>query len=283
MFSRTELEILYYLYHGASDAAQIAESMGISRSRVYAAVSSLRRKGVFVRGRALEICPSAFAIRLYRFMSVSPGRSRLLADSGIQILLEVQEVRTAAEIAENTGISKPTVSRFLRFASSHGAVWKMGGGKYRLNGDVWPELRALVGSIADEYAVFDPELKVGSVIYRRGCGGILYSYPAELEDRKTAFSAFSEYGFDGHYNTYYYTTGDGNVDINRAFDDAYCVTKAEDDYRLRMALMLFYILNRERIVPDPEFKEISGRIESGEKVPGWPTARDLRDRLEVYQ
>lgn len=81
-------------------------------------------------------------------------------------------------------------------------------------------------------------------------------------------------------DTIYYTTSPDQVGISKAFDDAFTISEKEDDYRLRLLLVLFYVCNESAIKADPAFLEIFGRIRGGEKIPRWPTIGDVKSRME---
>ena len=50
-----------------------------------------------------------------------------------------------------------------------------------------------------------------------------------------------------------------------------------------MAAELFYIRNRDGLYPPKEFIDVHERIMSGERVRGWPSKKDIEDRMWVVK
>lgn len=280
MFTRSELTVLHYLANGYDTVEKISEAMGVSQTSVYGHVKSLKEKGVLENHRGISINHDAFSIRLMNIMKPSKGRAKVLADSGLEILMELREPSEIEEIVADSGLSRATVFRRLGVATSVGTVVKMEDGRYVLNRKMWHGLQELLDSMEDRNDVLDPRVEYGSEIYRNTKEEVLYSSLYPQTDQVTAFSAFDRYGFIAYYNTTYYTTSDQEIDITKAFNDAFQVTEVTNDYRLRLILILFYIKNGDRILADPKFIDFYRRIESGEKILHWPTASDIRSRIE---
>lgn len=278
MFTRSELVLLHHVANGMTDVSDLSETMGITPVRVYEIIRSLKCKGILSDIRGIKLSSNAYALRLASLMRPSSNRAEVLADSGIDVLIELREPHDVAEIVADLGLSRASVYRRLKLAMKTGAVRK-DGEMYVLNDLMWNGLREALDSIVDQREVFDPRVVSGAVIYRNTRGEALYSYPRELDDRKTAFSMFGDYGYDVWLDTIYYTTSDIEIGIDKAFNDAYIVSEKEDDVRLRMTLILFYLGNRERIAADPTFLEKLGRIQAGERIPRWPTWADVQSRL----
>ena len=278
MFSRSELVLLHHVANGVVDVEALSEAMGITRVRVYGIIRSLKCKGILCDSQNIKMNSNAYTIRLASLMRPSEKREDVLADSGIDMLIELREPHDVEEIMSILGLSRATVFRRLKLAISTGAVKKVDG-KYVLNDRMWSGLREAMDSIADQRAVADPRVVSGAVIYRNTRDEVMYAYSGESNDRRTAFSVFGDYGMDVWLDTVYYTTSDVDVDICKAFNDAYAVSEKEDDIRLRTILTLFYLKNKELIAADSGFLTTLERIEAGERVPHWPTWADVQARL----
>ena len=278
MFTRSELVLLHHVANGMADVSDLSEAMDITHVRVYEIIRSLKCKGILSDTRSIKLSSNAYALRLASLMRPSANRAEVLADSGIDILIELREPHDVAEIMADLGLSRASVYRRLKLAMKTGAVRK-DGETYILNDLMWNGLRDALDSIVDQKEVFDPRVISGAVIYRNTRCEVLYSYPGELDDRKTAFSVFGDYGYDVWLDTVYYTTSDVEMSIDKVFNDAYVVSEKEDDIRLRMILILFYLGNRNSISADPTFLEKLGRIQAGEHMPRWPTWVDVQSRL----
>ena len=278
MFTRSELVLLHHVANGMADVSDLSEAMDITHVRVYEIIRSLKCKGILSDTRSIKLSSNAYALRLASLMRPSANRAEVLADSGIDILIELREPHDVAEIMADLGLSRASVYRRLKLAMKTGAVRK-DGETYILNDLMWNGLRDALDSIVDQKEVFDPRVISGAVIYRNTRCEVLYSYPGELDDRKTAFSVFGDYGYNVWLDTVYYTTSDVEMSIDKVFNDAYVVSEKEDDIRLRMILILFYLGNRNSISADPTFLEKLGRIQAGDHMPRWPTWVDVQSRL----
>lgn len=282
MFSKTELRVLHYIANGTTEARTISKELDVTPAQIYNAIHGLKRKGVLESGQGAVLSTAPFALRLAEIMSASPDRCYVLSGSSIPVLSELREPGSAEDVVRRTGISRATVFRKIKDAGQMGAVRQLDGGRYTLNDRLWPNLRKLLDDMEDEKEVFDPRVERGSRIYSNTSEEVLYSYPNLIPATRTAFSVFSDYGFKAFYDTYYYTTSDGPVDMNRAFADAYRITEIEKDHRLCMGLILFYLKNKNRITPPDEFTKQLNRVMTGESIDGWPSRIDLEDRMVMY-
>lgn len=278
MFSRSELILIHHLANGLNTVDALKSAMGLGQARIYRIVADLKRKGILDPGRGVRISSDAFALRLLHLMEPSAKRADVLADSGMAVLMELRSPRSVDDVVHALGVSRATVYRHISTAMSTGAVI-MDGDRYVLNERMWKGLRETLDSLADLRAVSDPRVIRGAVIYRSTREGVLYSYPEVLDDQKAAFSLFGEYGFDISLSTVYYTTRPGPSDIDRVFDDAYSIAKADGDSRLKLVLVLFYLSNEGRIRANPEFLSILKHIRNGEHIDHWPTLIDVESRI----
>lgn len=278
MFTRSELVAIHLISHGCRDIGEMAEQMNITTKQVNSIIRKLRQKDVLKDSIDIEMSSNPFARRLMALMYSSAGRSNILADSGIEVLMLIRNPKTAAEIAHEAALSRSTVFRVLKVMMSAGAVSKYGR-TYVINRKTWIGLEAFLNSMEDYLHTSDPRAPGGSIIYSRTKEEVIYSYDLDSSDQPTAFSLFQEYGVNGFFGTSYYTTSKRTVDLQKVFDDAFVITEATQDYRSRLMLLLFYYKHRNEIVPDERLSERLSIIESGGKMLRWPTMDDVRDRL----
>lgn len=280
MFTRSELVLLHHVANGINDVHSLSNVMSITPARVYDIIRSLKCNGILKDTRDIGLSSNASSLRLANLMRPSLERADVLADSGMDVLMEVRVPRTVEEIMGSLGLSRATVFRRLSLATASGAVRKVDGGRYVLNDRMWNGLRETLDSLEDQMEVFDPRVVDGAVIYRNRRDEVLFSFPGELDEQRTAFSIFREYGFESWFDTVYYTTSKSPVDISKAFNDAYLIAEKEGDHRLRMVLILFYLRNKSSIKANPDFLERFNRIRCGEKIDRWPTWDDVNTRIE---
>lgn len=280
MFTKSELILIHYVANGKADVQSLSESMGITHARVYDIIRSLKCKQILDNTRGVKLNSNALSMRLSALMRPSDRRADVLADSGLDILMEIREPSSVEDIMKKLDLSRATVFRRLGLAVSSGAAMKAGRSTYVLNDRMWPGLREMLDSLDDMRSVLDPRVVRGAVIYKNSRNEVLYSCQEETGDTKTAFSVFGEFGVEAWLDTIYYTTSPDQVGISKAFDDAFTISEKEDDYRLRLLLVLFYVCNESAIKADSAFLEIFGRIRGGEKIPRWPTIGDVKSRME---
>lgn len=148
MFSRSELVLVHHLANGLDTVDALMSATGLGQARVYRMVADLKRKGVLDPGRGIRISPDPFSLRLLHLMEPSAKRAGILADSGMEVLMELRSPRTVDEVVSALGASRATVYRHISAAMSAGAV-SMDGERYVLNDRMWKGLREMLDSLAD--------------------------------------------------------------------------------------------------------------------------------------
>ena len=281
MFNEAELVFLHYYAKGIVDTTSLSERMNKTRVQIYNIIKSLKRKGILANTKAVELSTDSFAIRLMNIMSLSETRAKLLSNSGLELLIQLREPKTIDELEESLALSKPSIYRIIRIGRISSAIVKEDD-IYRINTKTWTGLTELLNSAADRKEVFDERIPRDSKIIARVGKDVIFSNPNDLEFNRTGFTMFGEYNFDAAFSNKYYTTFKEGPSIQSTFDNAFLIAESQEDYRLRMLLILFYEKNKKEITPSEKFKDIYERIQSGEEFQKWPTFDDIQERLEVY-
>ena len=147
-----------------------------------------------------------------------------------------------------------------------------------------PKLRSFINSYTDYLEVSDPRVSRSSeIIFRKG-KDVVFSSSDGQGFRPTGPSAFADFGMKGMPEAVgFFTTESGELSIDTVFSDAVRIAEAENDWRLRMFNELFYIKNKRRLNPPPEFLDAHNRIMTGERVERWPSKRDIEDRMWMVE
>ena len=279
MFGEGELQLLFYLSRGKCTAVELSDSMGISMPEIYRKIRLLKSKDVIEGKDPISITSCPFAKRLMSIMSEGPGMAKYLSGVSLEILMSIERPSSLNDIVSATGLSESHVRKILRMEIEGNIVQKLND-TYRINDGECPKLRSFIRSYADYREVSDPRItKDSEVIFREG-GDIVFSSRDSQGYRTTGASAFEEYGVHGLSGLRgFYTTKEGELDIESIFDDAVRIAEVENDWRLRLANELFYIKNKNRLKPSSEFLEMHNRVMSGEHIERWPSKKDLEDRM----
>lgn len=277
--SERELTVLYWLAHGHNDVEDVSELMGVSPSLTYGAVRSMKQKGILEDKKGISIARNPFAIRLMHVMGGGIRRAKYLDGSALDVLSALREPKTADELMEATGLSRSTVFRYIKSLGGIGAIRELHPG-YQINEKVWVGLRKLLNSMEDLQEVYDCRVPCGAEIYLNSRDGVLYSSDVGGAGQKTAFTAFGDYGDESIYSTEYFTTYSGEMNLDRAFGDAFTVTEVTQDTRLRTSLLMMYLKHKDRINPSEGFMDVFRRLEAGEELLRWPSLSEVEARVE---
>ena len=283
MFGEKELQILFHLSKGRRTVGELSECMGMSVSETYRKIRLLRSKDVVVGKDPIGISCCPYAKRLMSIMSEGPGMARYLSSGRLDVLMSVESPQSLNGICRNTGMSGPNVRKILKIHIEGGTVQKIND-VYRLNDDDFPKLRPFLTSIRDYLEVSDPRINNESeVIFRKG-KDVVFSSSDSQGFRPTGSSAFADFGMKGMPEAVgFFTTESGELSIDAIFSDAVRIAEAENDWRLRMFNELFYIKNKRRLNPPPEFLDAHNRIMTGDRVERWPSKRDIEDRMWMVE
>lgn len=279
MFTEKELVLLHYLSRGVNGIQPLTERLDISVPEVYRIVRSLKRKEALDDSRGIHISSCPFAKRLMMIMSEGKGLARFFKDKRLIVLLAIAEPKKLNDIVDETKLSETYIRKILRIQMEGGLV-REDDGIYSINDGLYPKVRPFLLSYKDHLEVFDIRAPRDADILYKDDDRVIYSSPYEEKDPLTGFSAFGEFNFETPSDDLkYYSTSDKEKDINTVFSDAYIIASNKDSWRLKMFLELFYIKYEQNLEAPQTFVSIHKRILSGEKVKGWPSYADLKDRM----
>ena len=283
MFAVKELELIHYLYMGNNDVDSLSGSMHVSKPEAYRIIRELRKKDVLDPGNPITISKCAFAKRLMFIMSESPEMSRFFSDKRLEVLMSIMEPRTIESISYETGISESYLRKILVLQIQGGLVQNING-VYRINDEEYPAVRPFLESLRDHIEMFDSRVPRTARIIARNGSEIIYSSKEDTDDEMTAFSVFEKYGVKGmNYGVRYYVNGRKESSIDDVFRDALAAADKDDDWRLRLAIELFFIRNQGKMQPPVRFLINHNRVMAGEHIRGWPSRQDIDDRMWMIE
>ena len=279
MFGIKELQVLFYLSKGRTTVSELADSLNISMPEAYRKLRELRSKDVIEGKDPIGIGRCPFAKRLMSIMSEGPGMARFLSGAGLDVLIAILRPSSVKTVSQRTGLSESHVRKVLNLEIEGNLVRRIND-VYSINDEECPKLRPFLNSYVDYTEVSDPRISNDSeVIFRTG-SDVIFSSRDDQGFTPTGPSAFERYGVRGLAGTRgFYTTREGEMDIETIFNDAIRISDVENDWRLRMANELFYIKHKDSLTPPAGFLEKHERIMAGDHIDNWPSREDLEERM----
>lgn len=282
-YSRSELLLLSEYSRGNDRIGSLAEKMRISITQAYRIVETLRKKGVLsLDSGTISVENKTHLILLLNILRNYRDAYIPLSDSGLEILLTMDEPSTMKEISIVTGLNLSTISRKIKQMSALSMVVKQGS-KYSLNEKIWKELPELCSETKAYEDNTDLRVPSGCRLYHSDKDLAVFSSPSELRFKATAFSVFGLYGIKLLSGLRYYTTGEDDVTLEEAFLHSLWIASKDGDWRLKMLSLIFYAKNRELLqdVHHPMRDEMD-RILAGDVVSGWIPTREMQERADMY-
>ncbi|MDR1954328.1 MAG: HTH domain-containing protein [Candidatus Methanoplasma sp.] len=286
MYSQSEMQMLSHIGSGAVTVPELSEAAKLSKVQVYRIIASLQeKKAIRLERGEIVFLDQPYMYTLTNIMHDAAASTILLAGNGLDIIREMREPRTAAEVAEKLDISQRTVSRAIRRMRDVSMLSK-DGDRYTINDRIWPELKTLANRYADHSGSFDARVPLGSRIYFKSRSLVVFSDDRNLKYTKTAFSRISEYGVRVYLLTQYYCTLPEPITIRDIFLHCLEIISAEKEWRLRMFALIFYKKHRDELknIDHPMREEMDLVLQTKVgKVNGWVPLKEMQERAEMYE
>ncbi len=265
--------------------ADIVSYLGLQRGSVSRIITNLRDKGLVEREDSwivLAKAPPADSFkRLYYAHRASPFQL-LLGDGRIELLSRLdQSTKSAKELHEDTGIPLKTVYYYLHDFARLGVVVTTRKGRsslYSFNYVYWEALKNFVSPLQEyDKARLVPRDAMLIKIYK---DGVIFKSLRVQDATLTSFSAYEDYGIELGLRDNYYTLPKRELSIEDVF--IHSLDSAEGRSQ-RLFCILFYLRNKDKMqrVLHSMVKDIRAVLQ-GEKVKGYPSLEDVRDRTEMY-
>ena len=283
MLSKNELRALSGIGNGTDNVRALSETLGLSISQTYKVAGSLREKGIAViEHGTFSITERTHIAILMSILNDSPDSYMALSDSGTEIIRALTGPRRVSEISSTTGLHQTTVTRKIDLMGRMGMVRKKGP-VYSLNGELWPKITEFAHSY-DAYAkLTDPRVPFGSEVFHLSNDLAVFSSNRSLDNPRTAFSKYADFGMDIHPGTNYYCAWDREPDIKDVFLHSLYVLEKEKGWRGRMLALIFYVMHKHELndVTHPIIDEMRTVLNGG-SVDGWVPLEEMNERAKIY-
>lgn len=282
-FSKTELNVISELGKGNKEIMTIAKALNVSASQVYKIAEKLNQKGILsLSKRVLQPEMKTHVNMLLKLLMRANNLSTPLSGTGLQIFTVLTEPKTVNEIGKETGLHKTTILKKIKQGRKM-SLLLIQNKTYRVNEKVWPDAKECFAELRKYEESVDQRVPVNSEIYFKNNDEILFSNKEAIDAEKTAFSAYGNYGIKVLLITNYYYLPKRKLSKKEVFLHSLCVADKSKDTRHLIFVALFYIkYKRELKNTQHRVLDNLNKTLSGEKIPGYPTLQEIKDRAEVY-
>jgi hypothetical protein len=283
-FSKTELKVLEQVALGKRQVLEVAQALKKDKSQIYRIIKALEIKG-FLSLNNSEIRPSK-ATHIQLLLQQLSRQSSFIEDisgCGLKLYLYIQETpRTIEEITKNTGIKSSTFFFKLKSARRKSLIKKIEN-KYVFNSKFWSGLNEFFIELKKYEESFDKRIPPGSVIYHKTDKEIVFSTKAECNATLTGLSVYSNKGIKIFTidNNYYLP----KRRLTRKDILMHSLYRCEKDKNIQnmILLALFYIKYKKEFSKiHHEILDNINKVLQGNKVEGYPSLSEIKDRAEVY-
>jgi len=264
----------------------LSQDFGIRPETVSRIAASLKEKGLLEKEDhrivLAEASPAESFKRLYYNHRASPFHL-ILADRRVDLLYRLdQNPKSVEMLSKETGIPSKTIYYYLKDFIILGIVRKtkgIRGSLYSFNYIIWGELKDFVISLQEHR--FRRLIPRDALLIRSYSDNVLFKSIRRHDATPTSFSAYGDYGIDLGLRDNYYTLPKRDLSIKEVF--IHSLDSAEE-LQQRLFCILFYLKNRNKLdgIEHPMMNEIKAVLE-GERVKGYPSIEDIRDRAELYE
>ena len=247
MLSKMELRALSEMGNGADVVPALSKALSLGIAQTYNIVKSLIKKDIAANERGtLFIEKKTHIAILLEILNDSPDSFKVLSDSGLEIIRSLTEPRTVSDISSMTGLHQTTITRKIDLMRRMGMVRKKGS-IYSINEELWPKLGVLAGSY-DAYAkLIDQRVPTGSEIYHLSKDIAVFSSKRVLNQTRTAFSKYGDYGMTIFPGTNYYCSLDHIPDKKEIFLHSLYVVEKDKNWRNKMLALIFFVKHKQEL------------------------------------
>ncbi|NYT01245.1 MAG: helix-turn-helix domain-containing protein [Methanosarcinales archaeon] len=239
----------------------------------------LERDGKYI---AMARTTAAEAFKKLYFAHRASPFPLLLADRRVDLLALIEDQQKMVEMLEKeSGIPRKTIYRYLKDFIRLGAVKRTKQGRsylYSLNEIIWPEIKGFAAALQEYQALrLIPREALLIKSYR---DNVLFKSIRPQDATFTSFSAYKEYGIELSLRDNYYTLPKRELSIQEVF--IHSLDSAWEAFQ-KLFCVLFYLKNRDKLeaIDHPMVEDIKAVLQ-GERISGYPTLEDIKDRADLY-
>lgn len=282
IFTQTELLVISELGQGNRRVSEIANALKISQSQVYRISQKLSDKGIVSLSEGtLQPEMRTHVTMLLNLLSRAPNLSVPLSGTGLRIYILLLEPKTTREIEKETGLHKTTVLQKIRQGRKM-SLLLIENKTYRINEKVWPDAKECLTEIKRYDNSIDRRVPVSSVIYFKNEEEIVFSTKEDIDAEKTAFSAYEKFGIKLLLITNYYYLPKKHLTKEEVFRHSIYVAEKNQEIRYIIFVALFLAKYKELSRMKHHIIENLNKVFSGEKIPGYPSLAEIKDRADIY-
>lgn len=269
--SKGALSTLRLIGEGIRSSKQIALLLKKSIAQTHRYLKELREADIL--DKEITLTHTVITSLLLRTIESNKQIIPILADSGIAILANILEPKTAKEI---TSASRITAYKKLQQAGKFSII-KKEKNKYSINRKIWPDLYKLLIEIKSKEEEIDKNVPIDSIIYKKE-NIMIFSNKYNVNAQKTAFSLYPEYKINILTTTNYFCLPKKNLTYQDIFDQSMIIAKKEGSIRLILFAILFYLKFRNKIKRDKAVEIIL----AGKVINGYPSKKEIEEKAELY-
>jgi hypothetical protein len=279
--SKTELKVISELGKGNKSIIGIAKALKISTSQTYRIAQNLNKKGILKDSLQPEM--KTHVNTLFKLLSRVPNLSTPFSGTGIKVFTAIIEPKTIAQIQKDTGLHKTTIFKKINQGRKM-SLLIIEKKTYRVNEKLWVEAKEFLTELKKYEESVDKRVPVTSIIYFKNDEEIVFSNKDELDAALTGFSAYVDYGIELLTITYYYYLPKKKLTKEEVFVHSLYATEKEKDIRHIIFIALFYSKFKKELqhIKHPIVEGIK-KILKGERIKGYPSLQEIKDRAEVYK
>jgi len=282
-FSKTELEAISQIGNGNKEVPEIAKALKISVSQVYRIAQKLSQKGIVsLKEGILQPEMKTHVNMLLNILSDAVNLSSPLSGTGLQIYPSLLEPKTLKEVEKETGLHKTTVLKKINQGRKM-SLLIIKNKTYKINEKIWPNVREYLLELEKYEESIDNRIPVNSIIYFKNKEEIVFSIKEEIDAEKTAFSAYERYGIKLLLITNYYYLPKRRLTKEEVFmHSLYAIEKNQDTRDLIFVALFLAKYKKELSGIKHSIVENLNKVFSGEKIPGYPSLSEIKDRSGIY-
>jgi hypothetical protein len=123
----------------------------------------------------------------------------------------------------------------------------------------------------------------GSEIYHSSADLVVFSSNRTLNNRRTAFSKYGDFGMNIYPGTNYYCSSDSDPAIKDVFIHSLYVAEKDKSWRNKMLALIFFAMHKDELnnVMHPIVDDMRSVL-NGIPVDGWVPLKEMNERAKMY-
>lgn len=280
--TKAEILLLEQIAKGNKEVKSLALALNVKTRRIYTIIHNLEKKS-FVEKFEKAVKPKeALHIKMLLELLVTyPNLNPAISESGIPILTALLKVSTIDEISQETGFKKTTIYSKLTEARKRSIVKKTKN-RYKLNEKIWNKLIEFLVELNKYESMIDKRIPIGATIYYKKNEEIIFSSKEKIDAKKTAFSAYENYGIKILTIKNYYYLPKKELTKEDILKHSLLIAEKEKDISKLIFIALFYAKFKHELKNKHEILVNINAVLAKGKINGYPSYQEIKERAELY-